>query len=331
MNRLLASRLGVLLAFAVTRSTWGAELPAPAGGAAGLAFTKAENGAFNFNTGLLRGVLRPEGKALGLTTVIHVPSGKRLDRSNGWFGHYRVFTKGARYGGGAWDWPSTATLHEDGAVEVHWPGRPERPFQMRALFRWRGVDRLDLETTFTAEKDLIGFESFLASYLSESFTNAAVFVAASPETKQQPAFLRIMPAAGHWQIFPRDTAVQSLIQDGRWQMEPNPVPWTLRPRLDRPLCFRRDPVSGLTVALMSPASDCFAIGSPEETEDHYSLYLSLFGRDFKAGETAVARARLVVSTGGSDQQVLHLYDEYLSDLHGSRQGKEPLIWGLRTH
>jgi hypothetical protein len=33
--------------------------------------------------------------------VVHVPTGARLDRSNGLLSHYRVFTRGVRHGGGA--------------------------------------------------------------------------------------------------------------------------------------------------------------------------------------------------------------------------------------
>jgi hypothetical protein len=275
-----------------------------------LAFARGSDGGFVFDTGVLRGKLRADGKSMGLTGVIHIPSGKRLDRSNGLFSHYRVFTKGMRYGGGAWDWPSDAELTTDGSVQVRWPSTAQRPFQMRALYRWRTPDTLDLETAVQAEKDLIGFESFLASYLSEGFTNAAVYAAASAEAWNQAGFLRLRSAAGTWQMFPRDEKVLPVIQDGRWRLEPNPVNWTIRTRFDSPLAYRRDPSSGLTVVFMSSPADCFAIAGPEESEGHYSMYLSLFGRDLKAGEAAVARARLVVSPAVTDQQMADMEKEY---------------------
>ncbi|MGC8988614.1 MAG: hypothetical protein ACP5MD_00665, partial [Verrucomicrobiia bacterium] len=71
----------------------------------GRVFSPAADGGFEFDTGVLRGRLAKGAKPLGLTDVVHVPTGARLDGSNGLLSHYRVFTRGKRYGGGAWDWP----------------------------------------------------------------------------------------------------------------------------------------------------------------------------------------------------------------------------------
>jgi hypothetical protein len=89
--------------------------------------------------------------------------------------------------------------------------------------------------------------------------------------------------------------VLPLIQDGRWKIEPNPVDWKPGPNLGEPLGIRRAPGSGVAALLMAPEADCFALTMPHEGEGHYSMYLSLFGRDIKAGETASARSRLVVA------------------------------------
>jgi hypothetical protein len=65
---------------------------------------------------------------------------------------------------------------------------------------------------------------------------------------------------------------------------------------------------------MAPPQDCFTIATPYEGESHYSLYLSLFGRDLKAGETAQARTRLVIGASISDEQAITRYQQYLKDL-----------------
>jgi hypothetical protein len=310
MNRVVPSIWVLLLLFSSGPESAAESNPSSqAPGRGSLLFTAAGDGGYAFDTGVLRGRLRAGGKSLGLTLVTHIPSGTRLDRSNGLLSHYRVFTKGVRYGGGAWDWPSEAELSSGGSVEVRWPSTEQRPFQMRAVYRWRTPEILDLETVVKADKDLAGFESFLANYLSESFTNAAVFGSPSAETENQPGFIRLRAAAGAWQMFPREDSVLPVIHDGRWRLEPNPVNWTIRPHFGRPLAFRRDPASGLTAILMSPASDCFAVAAPEETEGHYSLYFSLFGRDLKAGQVAVARTRLVIRATAADK-VPKLYQEY---------------------
>jgi len=274
-------------------------------------FQAAADGGFTFDTGVLRGKLRAGDKSVGLTEVIHVPSGTRLDRGQGLFSHYRVFTRGKRYGGGAWDWPSTATLRRDGAVEVLFPAADGRPLEMKAVYRWADPATLDLETTVRAVEDLPGFESFLASYFTEGFTNALAYVQPAPGTASPAGLLAAEKSAADWHMFPRDAAAAALIQDGRWQLEPHPVTWSIRPFLVRPLAIRRAPAVDVVAVLMAPPTDCFAVACPFETEGHYSTYLSLFGRDIKAGETVRARARLVIAAGGPDSKWIRLSEDFL--------------------
>ena len=70
-----------------------------------------------------------------------------------------------------------------------------------------------------------------------------------------------------------------------------PVNWKIMPEFQLPLAFRRGAGSGPAVVVMAPRDDCFAVSTPYQGESHYSLYLSLFGRDIKAGESATARKR----------------------------------------
>jgi hypothetical protein len=82
------------------------------------------------------------------------------------------------------------------------------------------------------------------------------------------------------------------------------------PRLANPLAVRRAPAAGLTAVVMSPASDCFAVCTPQQSDPHNSLYLSLFGRDLKEGETARARARLVIAPGLSEAEIAKEWREF---------------------
>jgi hypothetical protein len=272
-------------------------------------FKVAANGEFAFDTGILRGTLRAGGKSLGLSSVAHLPTGRRLDRGNGLFSHYRVFSKGVRYGAGAWDWPSTARLLDDGSVEVNWPTATKRPFAMKAVYRWITSSILELDTIVEPQTDLSGFEVFLASYFDEVFTNACAFVQESPASGGKAGLLPARQSFGEWLMFPRDSDVVPLIQDGRWRLEPNPVNWTLMPRLERPIGMRRDPKSGLTAILSTSAHDGFAVAMPHQAEGHYSVYLSLFGRDVKAGETARAKARVVIVEAEEDR-LLKLCEDF---------------------
>lgn len=280
----------------------GAEEPRPAVGAVHRFLPRADGG-FSFDTGILRGVLRTQGKSVGLQEVTYLPSRQRLDRSMGLLGHYRVFSRGKRYGTGAWDWPSTAQSRDDGAVIVSWPAAADRPFELQATYRWRNPVTLEVETLVHAKADLPAFECFLASYFAPHFSQASVAVKSESGTNGPVEWKRADRSEGEWQVYPRDPSVVPIILDGRWMIAPNPVSWIVRSNFAIPVARRRSPNSGLSALLMAPPTECFAILTPHETEEHHSTYLSLFGVDLKEGTTARARARLAVAIAKSDAAV----------------------------
>jgi hypothetical protein len=91
------------------------------------------------------------------------------------------------------------------------------------------------------------------------------------------------------------------------------------PRLAGALAMRRDPARGVVALVMAPPEDCFAVLSPHGAEGHRSLYLSLIGRDVKAGGRAAARARLVVGKGITDAGAVERYDAYLNEAAAARR------------
>lgn len=256
-------------------------------------FEPADDGGFRFDTGVLRGRLRAGGKSLGLTEVVHVPTGARLDRSNGLLSHYRVFTRGKRYGGGAWDWDGAAELSEDGSVMVRWPAEAERPFELRAVYRWLADNRIEVVTTVEARGALTGFESFLACYFDPAFDEAVVRVGA-PGGEGRAIRQRATRDLGEWQMYPRDEAARRLIKDGRWTLEPHPVQWTFPAqfagRMATAVRIAREP--GLQARLQADRAGAFALATPYETEGHFSTYVSMFGLDLQPGEATSARVVL---------------------------------------
>ncbi len=286
-----------------------------------LAFISSGKEEYRFDTGVLRGTLRRGGKSRGLSSVTHIPSGTRLDASMGILSHYRVFTTNKRYGHAAWDWPSTSKLTPDGAVQVYWPKAKDRPFELTAVYRWSAANVLDVTTTVKAQKDLPQFESFLASYFSKNLPASSVYVEGSAKTGGKGFFQTTEKSAGIWQMFPRNKKVVPVIQDGRWKLAPNPVAWVVRDNLAAPLGMRRGKEKGPAAILMAPREDCFALSTPYEGEGHFSLYLSLFGRDVKAGQTATARSRLVIAKSPTEQQVVELYKEYVKELTAALRGR----------
>jgi hypothetical protein len=278
---------------------------------AGPAFAPDGKGGYTFDTGVVRGTLCANGKSSGLTSVVHVPTGTRLDGGSGIFGYYRLLATNQRYGRMGWDLPGKSRLLPDGAVEITLPEEPNRPFEMVAVYRWHDASTLDLTTTVKAGADLGKFEIFLASYCSESLPSPYICTQADSGV---PRFLPALKSCGDWLMFPRDKGLEPMIRDGRWEKEPYPVNWTIMPEFQLPLAFRRGADSAPAMIVMAPRGDCFAVSTPYQGENHYSLYLSLFGRDIKEGESATARARLAVTIARSDADILGMYGRYMKAL-----------------
>ncbi|MBN1125552.1 MAG: SUMF1/EgtB/PvdO family nonheme iron enzyme [Sedimentisphaerales bacterium] len=276
-------------------------------------FIADDDGGYTFNTGILRGTLRKDGKSRGFT-MEHIPSGLRLDGGAGILGYYRIFTANKRYGSAGWDWPSESKLMPDGSVQAFWPHTPDRPFEIISNYRWKSASILDVETIVKAVQYLDDFEVFLASYFNQNFPSSYVAVADLPNKPGNAGFLQAAQSFGDWQMFPRNPEVVAMIQDGRWDIPPNPVQWAVMPALKAPLVFRRNDKPGPVVVLMAPPRDCFAVATPCAGESHYSLYLSLFGRDIQAGQTKRAHTCLVVTNATSDRQIVELYQEYRKEM-----------------
>jgi hypothetical protein len=276
-----------------------------------LQFTELEDGSYSFNTGVLSGKLRHEGKSVGLLPVTWVATGEVLTRSMGFAGHYRVFSGSQRFGAGAWYWPSSSKLLADGSVEVNWPVADDRPFELSAVYRWSGRAMLDVETRVRPRTDLPDFESFVAFYFNDTFSESSVLGHGKLMAAEQ--------AEGAWQMFPRDAAAVRLIQDGRWKAPPNTVDWTIRPQFAHPVGVRRAAASGITALMM--CRDCFAVSTPHQAEGHYSMYLSLFGRTIRQGETAASHARLILLPSATPAEMVRLYEQFSRTRAPRRKGR----------
>lgn len=272
--------------------------------ASNLHFVHVNDGAFHFNTGVLRGLLRANGKSNGLFPVTYNADGSEITLGEGLFNHYRVFTRGKRYGYGARRWDSMAKLHDDGSVEVIWEVTPERPFELRATYSWVSPNTIDLVTTVHADTNLEAFEVFLASYYQPPFIDSQVWATHDPRGGDKEGFVSADQELGVWLAFPRDEDGAKVINDGRWELEPHPLDWTMMPNYALPLAIRRDPETNLTVIVMTQQEDCFGIFTPYGEEKHYSNYLSLWGHDIEEGEQASTRSRLVVLSDPSDDEIL---------------------------
>jgi len=287
-----------------------------------LAFAPLEDGYCSFDTGLLQGKMKLDGKFQGIASVVYGPRGMELAKAPGLFSYYRVFSTDTRYGKAARDWPLSVKVHDDGALEIHFPAGEEHPLEITGTFRWVSPDTLDLETVVRPEVAMPRMEVFLSSYVVAGF-DAMVYLKPNRFARgKSPSFVRADWSElldGNYLVFPRDREALLLVYDRRWDIPPSPGTWAFTRYLAAPIALRRHAESGITVALMSPPQDCFAISTPynqqppDNVAGHSSLYLSLFGRDLAAGETARAHCRLVIAKDLDDQQIVERYAKYVAE------------------
>ncbi len=279
---------------------------------ASLRFVPGESGSFTFDTEVVKGVLRQSGKSIGLVPVTYKKGDCSIAVGEGLFNHYRVFTKDKRYGYGARRWPSTAELTKDGSVEVVWPVTADRPFELKATYTWVAPNVLDLTTIVNASEKLEDFEVFLASYYEHSFIDSRVSTNKDTKGVENRGYIANKQEYGEWQAFPRDDPARGIINDGRWELEPHPLAWTIMPNYDRPLVVRHDPTTGITVLAMAKRKDCFGVFTPYDQEKHISNYFSLFGYDIDPGETVSVLSRFVILSNPTEKEILEVTDNFLN-------------------
>jgi len=260
----------------------------------------SKDGGFSFDTGAFRGSLQTKAFPKSIQAITECSTGTQLAGKNGLLTHYRLFSENQRYLPDAYNWGCLAKGLPDGSVSMEWAPDEQHPFALKAVYTWAASNMLDVATTVTAKGDLKKFESFLGSY----FNGFPLTYGYGPD-----GFLQITKSEGDWVCFPRDDVSDKLLRDGRWEKPPHPVDFKRIAYYGEPLVMRKDPGSGLTAIIMSLRNDCFATLMPYGEDGHRSLYLSLFGRDIKRGESMTAHTRLVIGRF-SDPEVLSLYHAY---------------------
>lgn len=276
-----------------------------------LAFKEDDQGNLVFNTGVVKGSLKKDGLGAGLKPITFIESNVPINNNHGLLVPYRFLTPQKRYGFGSWEWNRIGKLLDDGGAELRWEATPDRPFSFSSTMHWKAADTVDLTLVFTPDTDLEKFELFLGSYFRK-FTVAKVYV--KDTGNGTPGFVDTPKDKGDMQLFPKDQDVMAIIKDGRWKFPPFPNKWAFRSALAAPLGIKQQPISGVTVVIMAPPEDCFAVSMSQQEAGLGAFYLSLFGKDVKKGQSLTGHARLIFGKNITDEQALQKYQEYLKDL-----------------
>jgi hypothetical protein len=195
--------------------------------------------------------------------------------------------------------------------------------QAKVIVKWtfRQPNIIDMDMSVETLTNYPAFEILLTSYHAEGF-ETGVYLAKKEfgpiESEQvRPTYTPMIQ--GLCPFFPRDEAGANTLTDGRHQKGR----WYWRQVVGRryalPITFISK--DGVDAILMGRPEDVYAVGASYEGNNnndnvakHRSLYLSLFGNDFKAGEGRNTQMRMVIGKYNSDPaKHLELYQKFLKD------------------
>lgn len=210
---------------------------------------------------------------------------------------------------------------EDGITLTFMPSiRLQAKIKVKFTFKEPNIIDMDLwvETLTNYPK----FEILLSAYTAADF-ETGVYVAKKEFGPTEPEQIRIVDQPmihGIWPFFPRDEEGANLLTDGRHQKGR----WFWRMAIGRryamPIAFVSK--DGVDAILMGRPEDVYAVGATykgdaenDNVAGHNSLYLSLFGEDFKAGEGRHTQMRMIIDDFGSDpEKHMELYRAFLNEV-----------------
>jgi hypothetical protein len=290
-----------------------------AGALAPRAAWRSDGDDYHFETELVSGRYLTAGKYQGMRSVVHRPTSVEIaagEKLPGLVCPYRVFGNGRRFGD-VRDRPTKVDVTPEGLRIVH-PADAENPFDIVSTYSWI-ADTLDIHYAVTVHTDMRGFELGVASYLAPGFR---AFISRQSnhwgKTESQIVPVDVNPMTDLYALFPRNEAAIRTVFDGRWDLPPAPVRYTVPAYFAQALAYRRHVTSGVMAVGMADPKECFAIcvpvnnppEAPDPAKGYQALYFYLFGRDLKKGETASTRARWVVGQDLEEHEILARWESF---------------------
>jgi hypothetical protein len=266
------------------------------------------------------------GKSHHFSKVIHQPDGTMIspDGENmagtGMLNFFRVLIEGGYL---------TELREEDAVLETEpdgltmtWLPTIRRQVKVKVRFTFKQPNIIDMDMWVEPLANYPAFEILLSGYMAAGF-ESGVYVAKEEFGSDDPQQIRLIDQPmihGVWPFFPRNEAGAHLLTDGRHQKGR----WFWRMAIGRryalPLAFFSK--NGVDAIVMGRPEDVYAVGATykgDEKNDgvagHRSLYLSLFGEDFKAGDGRRTQMRMVIGNYGSDPKMHQkLYQSFLNEV-----------------
>lgn len=210
---------------------------------------------------------------------------------------------------------------EEDGITMTWMPTIRRQAKIKVKFTFKEPNIIDMDMWVETLANYPKFEILLSAYLAPGF-ESGVYVSREEFGPVEPEQIRLVdqPMIHRiWPFFPRDEAGANLLTDGRHQKGR----WFWRMAIGRrygmPLAFFSK--DGVDAILMGRPEVVYAVGATykgDEINDnvagHRSMYLSLFGEDFKAGEGRYTQMRMIIDDFGSDpEKHMELYQSFLKE------------------
>jgi len=290
----------------------------------------ADKQEMEFSLEQLSGVLncdinRPKGKSHHFSQVIYKPNGLLISpdearmKQVGMLNFFRVLVEGG-YLTELRVTEAQIIPEEDGLTLIYPPSiRLQAEIKVRFTFREPNI--IDMDLWVEALTNYPKFEILLSAYLAPGF-ESGVYVAKQEFGPTVPVQIRLTDQPmihGIWPFFPRDEAGANLLTDGCHQKGRFFWRMAIGRRYGMPLAFFSK--DGTDAILMGRPEDVYAVGATykgqadDNVADHRSLYLSLFGEDFKAGEGRHTQMRMIIGEYGSTpEKHQELYRAFLNEV-----------------
>lgn len=277
-------------------------------------------------TGILNCDIQQEpGKSHHFSNVTHKPTGMKISpdggrmAGTGMLNFFRVLIEGGYLTELRVEEPILEPT-ADGIIFT-WMPTIRRQAKVKVKFTFRQPNIIDMDMWVETLTNYPGFEILLSAYLAPGF-ESAVYVAKEEFGPIEAEQIRVVDQPmihGIWPFFPRDEAGANLLTDGRHQKGR----WFWRMAIGRryamPLAFFSK--NGIDAILMGRPEDVYAVGATykgdsenDNVAGHRSLYLSMFGEDFKAGEGRHTQMRMIIDDFGSNaEKHKELFKAFLKD------------------
>lgn len=274
-----------------------------------------------FENESVTGQFLTSGEYQGMRSLVHRPSGIEIaagEKLPGLVAPYRVFGNGKRYGD-VRDRQPKVELVPEGARMTH-SADSQNPFDLVTVYSWQdGV--LEIHYTLTTQAEMRGFEIGIASYLAAGF-RAFVSRQSNNWGEDAPRIVPVdvNPMTDVYALFPRGEAEMKTIFDGRWDLPPYPVRYTVPGYFALPLAYRRHAISGVTALGMADPKECYAIcipvnnpaDVPDPANGYQAIYFYFFGRDLRLGETVGWRLRWVIGKDLGETEIQEHWESFVS-------------------